>query len=437
MSHKRRRGRGQGSLFKRQGEGSWIATWYDHEGKRRERSTRTTDKAAAERILAKHLASSALRRDGVIDSRQDRFTEEGQRPFHEHTDAYITHCRRAGQSPRAVSQKQRHLELLGEHGRLTRLSELSADALEHHLSLLQDAGKSARTINFVRQNVVAFYNWCVKTGRAERNPLSVVPKLDEQRDRRRVRRALSDAELARLLLVAKDRGREAWYLAAVFAGLRKGDLQRLTWGDVNFDHGTITIQAGKSRRVDTLSMHPQLADALKRKLEAQPALGGTKVFPKTVTDRTRDRDFQRAGISKTDTDGRVADLHALRTTLATQLARAGTAPQIAQRIMRHSDYRTTLSHYTVLGLTDTAQAIEALPNIGQSADRAAHATGTDGRSMADTAESHPQLIPQQLGCDTLRNSALRGVGSSHADDSETAPKTNEKRPLRTVKRQSG
>src|SRR5262245_56057002 len=43
--------------------------------------------------------------------------------------------------------------------------------------------------------------------------------------------------------------------------------------------------------------------------------------------------------------------------LATNLARAGVAPQIAQRIMRHSDYRTTLKHYTVLGLRDTAAAI--------------------------------------------------------------------------------
>ncbi len=57
------------------------------------------------------------------------------------------------------------------------------------------------------------------------------------------------------------------------------------------------------------------------------------------------------------------DLHALRTTLGTNLARAGVAPQIAQRIMRHGDYKTTLDHYTVLELTDTSKAIEQLPMI--------------------------------------------------------------------------
>ncbi len=34
----------------------------------------------------------------------------------------------------------------------------------------------------------------------------------------------------------------------------------------------------------------------------------------------------------------------LRTTLGTQLARAGVAPQITQRIMRHADFRTTNRH---------------------------------------------------------------------------------------------
>ena len=81
------------------------------------------------------------------------------------------------------------------------------------------------------------------------------------------------------------------------------------------------------------------------------------------------------------------DLHAMRATLGTNLAKAGVVPQIAQQIMRHSDYRTTLSHYTVLGIADTAKAIEQLPTIKSSQREAA--TGT--------LDSNPQLNPQQLG----------------------------------------
>ena len=59
----------------------------------------------------------------------------------------------------------------------------------------------------------------------------------------------------------------------------------------------------------------------------------------------------------------------LRTTLGTQLARAGVAPQITQRIMRHADFRTTNRHYTVLGLADTAAAIDSLPGIDRGRTR--------------------------------------------------------------------
>jgi len=46
--------------------------------------------------------------------------------------------------------------------------------------------------------------------------------------------------------------------------------------------------------------------------------------------------------------------------------------------MRHSDYRTTLAHYTVLGLPDTSKAINTLPQIeiGEINVKMA-ATGTD------------------------------------------------------------
>ena len=95
----------------------------------------------------------------------------------------------------------------------------------------------------------------------------------------------------------------------------------------------------------------------------------------------------------------MADLHALRTTLGTRLARHGAKPQVARQIMRHSDYKTTLKHYTVLGLDDTVGAINQLPAIG--APEPAKATGTMDVSP------NPQQYPQQSGHDSVRNGAKR------------------------------
>ena len=59
---RKRRGNGSGSLFKRNASGAWIGAWYTHDGRRREKSTGTTDRAAAQRILSKWVADAALRR---------------------------------------------------------------------------------------------------------------------------------------------------------------------------------------------------------------------------------------------------------------------------------------------------------------------------------------------------------------------------------------
>ncbi len=300
---------------------------------------------------------------------------------------------------------------------------------------LRDNALSARTANFARQIAVAFMSWCVKTRRAESNPLKVVPKLDESKDRRRVRRPLSDDELARLLAVAEDHGCKAWYLTAALAGLRRGDLQRLSWRDVDFAEGTITIRDGKARRVDVIPMHSQLAAELKRRRDESLAMPAARVFPESVTALTTLKDLLRAGLAHEETvidnngepvmvgrgkqkhpktrivaeddEGRVIDLHGLRTTLGTNLARAGVAPQLAQRIMRHADYRTAQKHYTALGLTDTAKAIEQLPAI--KTDQRQAATGTyDDRadnSGLKNPQPNPQLYPQQLGRESVRNSA--------------------------------
>jgi integrase len=417
----KRRSNGQGSIYRRAADGPWIAQWYGHDGKRIERSTRTTDKRAAERILARRVSDAALRRDGVIDPRDDRFAAEARRPLADHVRDYLASCQRAGLAEKHLAEKRRHLDRLLATMPGAPFSALTADALERHLGALAAepmAGSkrkpSARTVNFARQAAVAFMSWAVKTGRTPSNPLRVVPKLDERKDRRRVRRPLTDGELTRLLAAAEARGRRAWYLAAALAGLRKGDLQRLTWADVDFEAGTITVGTGKAKRVDQIPLHPDLAEELRRLRAERRATPKARVFPETVTDRTRLLDFLRAGIAREvgvvdaegkpvmvgkrkrrqatrivaeDDEGRVIDLHALRTTLGTKLARAGVAPQIAQRIMRHGDYRTTLAHYTVLGLTDTAGAMAGLRIDGPDDQREA-ATGTDGR-LADTPRQKP------------------------------------------------
>lgn len=497
----RQRSKGSGTLFKRGGRGPWIACWYDHDGARKERSTRTTDRAAAERILGKHVADAALRRDGVIDASDDRFAREGRRPIVEHIREYLASCERVGQAEKNIAEKRRHLErLVAETGVKTladltplvpgqrrttpsssvkTLADLTPLVLERNMADMKATARdgtdddgntrwkevepSARLRNFRRQAAVALMNWCQKQGRVRSNVLKTVPTLDERNDRRRVRRALTDDELARLIAVARERDaalnanadfvdrygqsrRTAWYLAAALAGLRRGDLVRLRWSSVDMANGTIIITDGNARRTDVLPIHPQLAESLgairPRRMTPQ-ALAQAKVFPHAVTNRTVAADFERAGIAP-DAEGRIADLHALRTTLGTNLARRGVTPQVAQKIMRHADYRTTLACYTVLGLADTAAAVARLPGVGADEGRDASTGTTDGPTLHATdsrngasvcsGPANHQLFSQQLGRETPRNAAKQRGGEGDGLATGNAPKSPQNAALRDLTR---
>jgi integrase len=411
------------SIFKRNGAGPWIISYFDHQGRRREKSSRTTDHKAAERIASKLEADAALRREGVIDSALDKFVEAGQRLLSDHVEDYLEHCKQSGQAKRHLICKRAHLAgLVGS--RLVRLPDLSPQRLSVHLQALKTSGKAARTVNACRATVLAFMQWCWKQERVSENRLGIVPRFDERRDRRRERRALTLEEVARLLQTTRDRGdttgdrwvsREAFYRVSLLTGLRRGELRGLTWADVRFEDGCVRVRAevSKARREDFLPLHPDATQAL-RSVKPADAKPDDRVFPTLPTIRTLYQDFERAGIRKRDEHGRVVDLHSFRTTLATELARRGVGPQLAQRLLRHRDARTTLVHYTALGWKDAAPAVEAIPPL----DRAREGKDRQGRSSATRRlmADRPQQIPQH----SERDSVPDGASECDVDDADGA-----------------
>lgn len=352
------------SVFKKQGKGPWIIRWHDIEGRLNEKSSRTTDKRAADRIASEIERGLALRRDGVIDPKLDKFAQAGAKPLREHIDAYIVHLE-YDHNPRSIADATAHMAWIVRHCKATRLSDLTLDAVERALKILKEEKKAPRTINHRGGSVRAFLEWCVDTNRLPENPLKRLVQKYEDADRRRVRRPLTDEELARLFDVAARQGRTLWYSLAYYAGFRLSDLKRLRWESVDLEHGVLNVSNGKAKRPDEIPMHPALHAELKR-LRPSTALPMAPVFPTHVTNETRRKDYQRAQIPEVIEEG-YADLHALRTTLATNLARQGVAPQVAQKLLRHSRYSTTLKFYTRLGLVETKAALALISIPGAAA----------------------------------------------------------------------
>jgi integrase-like protein len=99
-----------------------------------------------------------------------------------------------------------------------------------------------------------------------------------------------------------------------------------------------------------------------------------------------------------------ADVHSLRVTFGTSLARAGVPLVEAQRLMRHHDPALTANVYTDLRAVEAAVSVEKLPDLSRGR-RPLRATGTSGAPGSDPG-----------GC-TLGHT---GPGRSDAEGSELA-----------------
>jgi integrase len=224
---------------------------------------------------------------------------------------------------------------------------------------------SDRTVDQYLECSKRFLSWCCdqQPPYLDENPLEGIKKIPKPKKVRR-RRALSEAELLRLLRVAGKR--EPVYKVAALTGLRKDELRQLQWRDVRLDQARPAIhlrpEANKSRRDDRIPLNPAVIDVLTkiRPVSPQPL---DPVFPEIPTLDTLKRDLQRASIPYRDAEGRQADFHSLRYSFCTMLARAGVPIRTAMELMRHKDPKLTLQIYCDAGHLETDEAVGRLPAL--------------------------------------------------------------------------
>jgi integrase len=203
---------------------------------------------------------------------------------------------------------------------------------------------SPRTLNHYLQGMISFLNWMEKVGRIKANPLKNVTKTDERGKQKRVRRALSDEDLRKLVAGSAERG--IIYFTAARTGLRQEELKQMTWGDLHLDATVpfVTVRdcVAKNKKEESVQLVPEIVEAL---LAHRPATATAMdlVFPTGIPRALRlQKDLKAIGIPYRDAQGRYADFHALRYTWATFLQRNGVAQRFAMKLMRHSDIKLTI-----------------------------------------------------------------------------------------------
>jgi integrase len=151
--------------------------------------------------------------------------------------------------------------------------------------------------------------------------------------------------------------RAVLYTVALASGLRREELASLTPASFRLDASPPVVVTPASyckngeEAVQPLPGH--VADGLRGWLRGKPIERPVFDLPQSTAEMVR-ADARAAGV---DPDG--LDMHALRHTYITNLARSNTPIAITQKLARHSDPKLTLGVYTHLDLEDGRAAVEA------------------------------------------------------------------------------
>ena len=396
------------------------ATWYVRlrlaNGERADVATGCRDKSAAAGRMAELVAEQEKIRGGIISEREANTAKHGRRSLDDAIEAYRRALEEKQRSARHVAETARYLRRAKDELGWRTLSDMDADRLAAWIST---KGFRARVANHFIVAYKSFATWGTKRGFLLKSPFGEIERHDEKADRQHIRRALTAEELNRLIQAAwrrpvqeamkinrgPNKGMDGadvtketldrlrflgWtralaYWTAATTGLRWGELRSITLGAVRLDadppHMILQAKSEKARRGAQIPLQADLAAEMGRYLserrsrlvghsgasvvEFPGALDGAALFdvPPSMS-KVFHLDCKTAGIPRHDGAGRAIDIHALRHTFGTMLAKAGVSLQVAQRAMRHSTPTLTANVYTHLGLLDVAGAVGKLPCIG-------------------------------------------------------------------------
>jgi integrase len=373
---KRRRGHGEGSIYRRT-DGRWCSVvdlGYINGKRVRKTVYGKTRKEVADKLPALLTAQ----KQGValptsqtkVSEFLTRWLEEAVKP----TNAPTTY-----ESYRMMVVN--HISpMIGNH----RLDKLTRSHVQQMLNAKTSAGLSPRTVQYIRAVLRTALNDAIKWELLTRNVAALAEPPRQTRDEVK---PLTAEQVTALFDAVKDDRLEALYIVAGTLGLRRGESVGLRWIDIDFNQETISLRKqiqlveGQPQLVDlktrrsqrTLPMTEDVKRALRRRLEREHVdrtLAGSRwrgdewglVFPSTVGTPLNGSNlllqirthYAAAGIP---TD---FDFKTLRHTAATVLAMKGVHSRIAMAILGHSQIATTMEIYSHAVDSSTRDAVNSV-----------------------------------------------------------------------------
>jgi integrase len=344
---------------------TWTVQFTDETGKVRRVSTKTTNRSAAEKMLVRHETEIDRIRAGVMTREELTKAPIRSATLDEALEQFQIKLTANGNIPQYIHATMQQVLSILQECNIETIANIRRETIERWIAgELQKKVRSMRTINGYLISIKSFVSYLMDIELVPSNPLKPIKKLNQELDRRKVRRTMTADEVKRLLSVV-DARRQLIYRLLLGIGLRSMELSLLTPEQIDFERCRLRIEAAKTKnkKADVLPLHPDLVQSVKEWVEMHGIQPQERIFHYNTDSLRRSfyKDLQAADIERKGTDGRSLDVHSLRKTFGTMLARAGVPLTTTQRLMRHSTPLLTAKLYIDVEEVDMMQALGKLP----------------------------------------------------------------------------
>jgi integrase len=262
-----------------------------------------------------------------------------------------------------VTQGLRYQKELERNLEWWKLNYGTTKALEFGVVQLREArsrlmpGRQPATVVRILASMRSCWNWSRAAGLLPKDKVWPPRLMLREPDART--RYLSDAELAALLKAAKASSAVlfAAIVVSIACGMRKGELLRLEWNDIDFDRSRVQLLITKNGSARSVHL-PAMAAAALKDLKAAPVVSATHAFlapnGKPLSWQTLDKMWRVVR-----TAARLQDFrwHDLRHSCASILAQSGASLLEIGSVLGHRSANVTLKYsHLVQGAPVTGHA---------------------------------------------------------------------------------
>lgn len=265
--------------------------------------------------------------------------------FYDHS-SYIR-----GYSKDTIKRYRQVINYFCRFAKITQIEEIN-DQNVRELFIFGRTEKKWRPNTFIcyHKSLMVFFRWCVEQKYMEKNYIDdiEIPKLEK-----RLPPKLTKQDTLRLLEIVYNYPYDYKFLryrnhaifsTFVFAGLRKKELLKLRYTDVDIENLTLFINQGKGSKDRVVPISYTLAQSLKKYVEERKRLN--KTCPEFFCSLNRNVGFTNTGLKrlaeKMKKTSRIDfTIHKLRHTFATLMLEGGCDIYSLSRMMGHSDIKTT------------------------------------------------------------------------------------------------